>query len=93
MIKLNDILKEGQISISELNPTDQKQIKQLETIIGGKLNTIYTGGSGSGRFVASIKLSPGYREYELTPYIMRKLLKFNIKYVTGGTDIINVAFN
>jgi hypothetical protein len=44
-------------------------------------------------FVASIKLSPGYNAYEFTPDIMRKLLKFNIKYVTGGTDIVNVAFN
>jgi len=93
MIKLKSLLKEGKISISELNPNDQKLIKQLETIIGGKLNTIYTGGSGDGRFVASIKISPGYSEYEITPDIMRKLLKFNIKYITGGTDIINVAFN
>lgn len=86
-------IKEGQISISELNPNDQKQIKQLENIIGGKLNTIYTGRSGDGRFVASIKVTPGYSEYQFTPDIMRKLLKFNIKYAAADTSIVNVAFN
>lgn len=90
MIKLKSLLKEGKISISELNPNDQKQIKQLESIIGGKLDTIYVG--GSERFVASIRISPGYSAYEFTLDIMRKLLKFPITHVTGGHDIINVYF-
>ena len=92
MIKLKSLLKEGQISISELNPTDQKKVKQLESIIGGKLDTIYTGGSNDGRFVASIKVSGG-SQYQFTPDIMKKLLKFNIKYVAGSHDIVNVAIN
>ena len=88
--KLKSLLKEGKISISELNPNDQKQIKQLESIIGGKLDTIYVG--GSERFVASIRISPGYSAYEFTLDIMRKLLKFPITHVTGGHDIVNVYF-
>ena len=71
---------------------DQKKVKQLESIIGGKLDTIYTGGSNDGRFVASIKVSGG-SQYQFTPDIMKKLLKFNIKYVAGSHDIVNVAIN
>jgi ubiquitin-protein ligase len=89
---LNEI-NEGQISITELNPTDQKQIKQLENILDGKLDTIYTGGSQDGRFVASIKLSNNYSIYKFTPVVMKNILKFNIKYVTGGHGLVNIAFN
>ena len=93
MIKLSSLLKEGEISISELNPNDQKQIKQLESILGGKLDTIYPGGGKNGRFIASIKLSNTYSIYEFTPDILKKILKFNIKYVTGGYGLVNIAFN
>ena len=86
-------LNEGQISITELNPIDQKQIKQLENILDGKLDTIYSGGSQDGRFVVSIKLSNNYSIYQFTPVVMKNILKFNIKYVTGGYGLVNIAFN
>jgi ubiquitin-protein ligase len=91
--QLNELINEGQISITELNPTDQKQIKQLENILDGKLDTIYSGGGQDGRFVASIKLSNNYSIYEFTPVVMKNILKFNIKYVTGGYGLVNIAFN
>ncbi len=90
---LNELINEGQISITELNPTDQKQIKQLENILDGKLDTIYSGGGQHGRFVVSIKLSNNYTIYEFTPVVMKKILKFNIKYVSGGYGLVNIAFN
>ena len=86
-------LNEGQISITELNPIDQKQIKQLENILDGKLDTIYSGGSQDGRFVVSIKLSNNYSIYQFTPVVMKNILKFNIKYATGGYGLVNIAFN
>ena len=91
--KSNELINEGQISITELNPTDQKQIKQLENILDGKLDTIYSGGGQDGRFVASIKLLNNYSIYEFTPVVMKNILKFNIKYVTGGYGLVNIAFN
>jgi hypothetical protein len=49
--------------------------------------------NGSGPNGKSEKLFHKEDLNEITPVVMKNILKFNIKYVTGGHGLVNIAFN
>ncbi len=78
------------VQLEELTSAQQKQIKQFETIIGGKCETIWDGIHG---FIVAIKLQNQSGSYRFDVDTMKKLIQAKVRWVEedlGGR--VNIGF-
>ena len=84
--KLNEA---SEIQLTDLQPTQQKQIKAFEQLLGGKHIVIFDGIHG---FVVNIKVSGVYGNYRFEADDLKKLLTLKIRWIEADGDYISIAF-
>ena len=84
--KLNEA---SEIQLTDLQPTQQKQIKAFEQVLGGKHIVIFDGIHG---FVVNIKVSGVYGNYRFDADDLKKLIALKIRWVEADGDYISVGF-
>ena len=89
MIKLNKLNEASEVQISDLQPTQQKQVKAFEQLLGGKVESIFDGIHG---FIVEIKVNGGHGPYRFDADDLKKLLALKIRWVEADGDYISVAF-
>ena len=89
MIKLTQLNEASEIQLTDLQPTQQKQIKAFEQLLGGKVDSIFDGIHG---FIVEIKVSGGYGAYRFDADDLKKLIALKIRWVEADGDYISVAF-
>jgi len=89
MIKLTQLNEASEIQLTDLQPTQQKQIKAFEQVLGGKHIVIFDGIHG---FVVNIKVSGVYGNYRFDADDLKKLIALKIRWVEADGDYISVGF-
>ena len=89
MIKLSQLNEASEVQLKDLQPTQQKQIKAFEQVLGGKVDSIYEGIHG---FIAEIKASGGHGNYRFEADDLKKLLSLKIRWVEADGDYISIGF-
>jgi hypothetical protein len=89
MIRLTQLNEASEIQLTDLQPTQQKQIKAFEQVLGGKHIVIFDGIHG---FIVEIKVSGGHGPYRFEADDLKKLLALKIRWVEVDGDYISVAF-
>jgi hypothetical protein len=83
------ITEASEIQLTDLQPTQQKQIKAFEQLLGGKVDSIFDGVHG---FVVDIKVNTGHGLYRFETDDLKKLLALKIRWVEADGDYISVGF-
>ena len=83
------ITEASEIQLTDLQPTQQKQIKAFEQLLGGKHIVIFDGIHG---FVVNIKVSGVYGNYRFDADDLKKLIALKIRWVEPDGDYISVGF-
>lgn len=89
MIKLTQLNEASEIKFTDLKPTQQKQVKAFEQILGGKVDSIFDGIHG---FIADIKVSGGHGAYRFESDDLKKLLALKVRWVEADGEYISIAF-
>ena len=89
MIKLTQLNEASEIQLTDLQPTQQKQIKAFEQLLGGKHIVIFDGIHG---FVVNIKVSGVYGNYRFDADDLKKLIALKIRWVESDEDYISIGF-
>jgi len=89
MIRLTQINEASEVQLTDLQPTQQKQIKAFEQLLGGKVNSIFDGIHG---FIVEIKVQGGHGAYRFEADDLKKLLALKIRWVEADGDYISVGF-
>ena len=89
MIKLTQLNEASEIQLTDLQPTQQKQIKAFEQVLGGKHIVIFDGIHG---FVVNIKVSGVYGNYRFEADDLKKLLTLKIRWIEADGDYISIGF-
>ena len=83
------ITEASEIQLTDLQPTQQKQIKAFEQLLGGKHIVIFDGIHG---FVVNIKVSGVYGNYRFDADDLKKLIALKIRWVESDEDYISIGF-
>ena len=89
MIKLTQLNEASEVQLTDLQPTQQKQIKAFEQLLGGKVDSIFDGIHG---FIVDIKVQGGHGNYRFEADDLKKLLSLKIRWVEADGDYISIAF-
>jgi len=89
MIKLTQLNEASEVQLDDLQPTQQKQIKAFEQLLGGKHDSIFDGIHG---FIVDIKVSGGHGPYRFDADDLKKLVALKIRWVEADGDYISIAF-
>jgi len=89
MIKLTQLNEASEVQLTDLQPTQQKQIKAFEQLLGGKVNSIFDGIHG---FIVEIKVSGGHGPYRFEADDLKKLIALKIRWAEADGDYISVGF-
>jgi hypothetical protein len=89
MIKLTQLNEASEVQLADLQPTQQKQVKAFEQLLGGKVDSIFDGIHG---FIVEIKVQGGHGAYRFDADDLKKLLALKIRWVEADGDYISVAF-
>ena len=89
MIKLTQLNEASEVQLDDLQPTQQKQVKAFEQLLGGKADSIFDGIHG---FIVDIKVSGGHGAYRFDADDLKKLVALKIRWVEADGDYISVAF-
>ena len=79
----------SEVSLGELKPEQQKQIKTFEKIIGGKYSQIWGGIHGG---VVTIDKKSFGGTYRFDVDTMKKLIASKIRWVEGNDDSVTIGF-
>jgi len=79
----------SEVSLGELKPEQQKQIKTFEKIIGGKYSQIWGGIHGG---VVTIDKKSFGGAYRFDVDTMKKLIASKIRWVEGNDDSVTIGF-
>ena len=84
------ITEAEEVHLADLQPTQQKQIKAFEQLLGGKHESIFDGIHG---FIVDIKVGGGkHGAYRFDADDLKKLVALKIRWVEADGDYISVAF-
>jgi len=83
------ITEASEVQLTDLQPTQQKQVKAFEQLLGGKADSIFDGIHG---FIVDIKVSGGHGAYRFDTDDLKKLVALKIRWVEANGTTISVAF-
>lgn len=78
-----------EVQLSDLQPTQLKQVKAFEQLLGGKIESIFDGIHG---FVVDIKINGAYGAYRFDGDDLKKLLALKIRWVESDRNTISIGF-
>jgi hypothetical protein len=89
MIRLTQLNEASEIQLTDLQPTQQKQIKAFEQLLGGRVDSIFDGIHG---YVVDIKINGAHGVYRFDGDDLKKLLALKIRWVESDRDVISIGF-
>ena len=89
MIRLSQLNEASEVKITDLQPTQQKQVKAFEQLLGGKTDSIFEGIHG---MIVEIKVSGGHGAYRFEAGDLKKLLSLKVRWIEADGDYISIAF-
>ena len=89
MIKLTQLNEASEVQLTDLQPTQQKQVKAFEQLLGGKTDSIFKGIHG---MIVEIKVTGGHGAYRFEADDLKKLLSLKVRWVEADGDYISIAF-
>jgi hypothetical protein len=84
--KLNEA---EEVQLADLQPTQLKQVKTFEQLLGGRVDSIFDGIHG---YVVDIKINGLHGAYRFDGDDLKKLLALKIRWVESDRDIISIGF-
>lgn len=91
MMKLQQIMTEAsEISIEELSPKERKMIEDFVKIFNIKSTRVWSGIHGKIVDLEPRGLLPS--AYRFTTDMLRKVIKYDIRWIEGGEDKISIGF-
>jgi hypothetical protein len=89
MIKLTQLNEASEVQLTDLQPTQLKQVKAFEQVLGGRVDSIFDGIHG---YVVDIKINGAHGVYRFDGDDLKKLLALKIRWVEADGDYISVGF-
>jgi hypothetical protein len=78
-----------EVQLADLQPTQLKQVKAFEQLLGGRVDSIFDGIHG---YVVDIKINGVHGAYRFDGDDLKKLLALKIRWVESDRDIISIGF-